>query len=233
MARINTERVAAWLVHAYTAMGLVCAWLAYMALRAENETAFFLWLAAAVLIDSTDGALARKARASEVLPEFDGRKLDDITDYITYVLLPMFAVVEMNLLPDGFYWIAIIPLLASGYGFNQERAKTEDAFVGFPSYWNVVLFYLVALKFSPTLNAALLLFLSALVFWPVHYVYPTRARRLMGLTLALAGIWGIAVLISLLTLGNEASYGWALFSLFFPVYYIVLSAYHHREIMRQ
>ena len=43
----------------------------------------------ATIVDATDGALARRARVKDVLPEVDGARIDDIVDYITFVFLPM------------------------------------------------------------------------------------------------------------------------------------------------
>ncbi len=43
----------------------------------------------ATLVDATDGLLARKARVKERLPAFDGARLDDIVDYLTFVFLPV------------------------------------------------------------------------------------------------------------------------------------------------
>ena len=63
-------------------------------------------------------------------------------------------------------------------------------FTGFPSYWNVVAFYLLALGTPPGVSAALLLFLAALVFVPIGYLYPSRTPALRGLTLALGATWG-------------------------------------------
>ena len=65
----------AWVVHSYTASGAV---LAFVAMQA----------AAAVVIDSTDGVLARSARVHERVPDFSGQKLDDIADYLTFVFVP-------------------------------------------------------------------------------------------------------------------------------------------------
>ena len=49
-------------------------------------------------------------------------------------------------------------LLSSAYGFSQEAAKTSDHyFTGFPSYWNIVVFYLVVLAAPPLVNAAVLI----------------------------------------------------------------------------
>ena len=43
-------------------------------------------------------------------------------------------------------WLLWLPLLASAYGFSQVNAKTPDGFfLGFPSYWNIIAFYLYVL----------------------------------------------------------------------------------------
>ena len=39
-----------------------------------------------MVIDSTDGALARAVDVRGQIPWFDGRRLDDICDYFTYVI---------------------------------------------------------------------------------------------------------------------------------------------------
>ncbi len=49
-------------------------------------------------------------------------------------------------------------LLSSAYGFNRHDAKTGDHFfTGFPSYWNVVVFYLLLAGLPQMVNAAILL----------------------------------------------------------------------------
>ena len=70
-------------------------------------------------------------------------------------------------------------------GFARRDAKTADHFfTGFPSYWNIVVVYLLAVQTSPALNAALLLALAVLVFVPIRYVYPSRTVTLMKTTVA-------------------------------------------------
>ena len=113
-----------------------------MALRAHDIQNFFIALWIAVVIDSSDGALARHFRVKIVLPSFNGRTMDDIIDYITYAFFPALALIEFEILPASLMWAATLPLLASLYGFSQERAKTSQSFVGFPSYWNVVFLFL-------------------------------------------------------------------------------------------
>src|SRR5688500_11111954 len=130
-------------------------------------------------VDATDGVLARAARVSVRLPWFDGAKLDDIADYLAYVFVPALFVWRALLVPDA--WtipVAAAMLLASAYGFNRDDAKTEDHFfTGFPSYWNIVVFYLLLAGLPSTVNAAILVALALLVFVPIKYIYPSRTPR--------------------------------------------------------
>src|SRR5207249_737286 len=106
----------------------------------------FVLMLVATLIDATDGTLARRVRIKEVLPGFDGRKLDDLVDFLTYTTLPLLLIWRAQLLPAGQDAWLLCPLLASAYGFCQVAAKTADGyFLGFPSLWNVVAFYLYVL----------------------------------------------------------------------------------------
>ena len=104
-----------------------------IALANGDAKLFFLTNMAAVFVDSTDGTLARAVNVKKVLPQFDGRRLDDLVDFLIFAFLPSLSLVAFNMLPEGLSLLAVAPLLASGYGFCQEAAKTDDAFVGFPS----------------------------------------------------------------------------------------------------
>lgn len=131
-----------WLAHLYTASGAAAALAAVLALDAGDLRATFLWLAAAILIDATDGMLARALRVKDRLPWFDGGTLDNIVDYVTYVFVPALIVVKAGLVPPALAApIAAGMLISSGYGFSRSDAKvntTDYFFTGFPSYWNVV-----------------------------------------------------------------------------------------------
>lgn len=227
------RRAAAWAVHAYTALGLPLALWAAVALHHGDRRAFFLALCAAVFVDATDGFLARAVRVKAVLPAFDGRRLDDIVDFITFVFLPALAIVRFDLFPRGWEPAAALPLLASAYGFCQERAKTDESFVGFPSYWNVAILYLVALGTSPWTNLAIVAVLAALVFVPVHYVYPTRTRMLRPVTIALGYVWGVLMVVLSLDVTAPWAPALALGSLVYPAYYFALSGLNHARITRE
>jgi phosphatidylcholine synthase len=188
----------------------------------------FLWMIAATLVDGTDGVLARLARVKEVTPTFDGARLDDIVDYLTFVFLPILLLYQAGHLPSGWGMaVAAAVLLSSAYGFASADAKTADNFfTGFPSYWNIVALYLHAASLRPAVNAAILMTLSVLVFVRIGYVYPTRTPVLRGLTLTLGGIWGLMV-IAIAFMLPEVSRPLLIGSLFFPAYYTVLSLVLH------
>jgi phosphatidylcholine synthase len=216
--------ISAWLVHLYTASGAVLALLALLRIdQGEFRDAFWL-MSLAVFIDSTDGTLARWSRVKEAIPWFDGDRLEDIVDYLNYVVVPVWFMLRAGLLPAAdALWLAALCLLASAYGFCQREAKTQDHFfLGFPSYWNIVAFYLFALRTPPWLNAFAVVILSALVFLPIRYLYPSRTPVLRGPTVALGGIWGAMMLVAIYRMPNPPPLLVGA-SLFFPAYYAILS----------
>ena len=222
------SRAAAWAVHAFTASGAVMGLAALQATVQSDYRAAFLWLIAATAVDGVDGWLARLARVGERAPGLDGRRLDDIVDYVTYVVAPAFLLLRSGLLPADLGWpVAAALLLSSAYGFSRTDAKTPDHFfTGFPSYWNIVALYLYVLGWSPAANAAVLLVLAALVFVPVGYIYPSRTAAWQVPTIVLGTAWAgsmIAVAWMLPAVSRPVVIG----SLAFPLYYFVVSLVLH------
>ena len=214
----------AWLVHLYTESGALFAFLAVSRIFYDRYRDAFFWLILAVLVDATDGVLARRADVGGRLPWFDGAKLDDIVDYLTYVFVPAFLVWHALLVPDEWSMLVVAAMLFSSlYGFNRSDAKTTDHFfTGFPSYWNIVVFYIYIAGWSPRVNAVILLALAALVFVPIRYVYPSRTPAFRTPTLVLGGIWGVLMLLMWQRLPDVSRpMFWA--SLVFPVYYVGIS----------
>ncbi len=220
-------RMGAAAVHLYTASGAVLALLIVLA-AIERRIVDALWIGlVAFLVDSTDGTLARRFRVSETLPWFDGRRLDDIVDYLTYVFAPVLLLWMGGYLPPGNVGVAIasLPLLASTYQFCRADAKTEDHFfLGFPSYWNIVAFYIVVFALSPAVVAVLLTVCSLLVFVPIRYVYPSRTVALRPLTLVLTALW-VVLLGAILMVMPERNTLLSQLSLLYLVYYVGLSLY--------
>jgi phosphatidylcholine synthase len=187
-----SSRLAAAGVHVYTASGSVLGLLIVVA-AVEGRVVAALWLGlVAMVVDGTDGMLARRLRVKELIPWFDGARLDDIVDYLTYVFAPVVLLWAIGALPEGFWgWVvAALPLMSSCYQFCRVDAKTDDhTFLGFPSYWNVVAFYAVVLDLGRPVVAAILVVCSVLVFVPVRYLYPSRTTALRTPSLALTAVW--------------------------------------------
>jgi len=216
------RRLRAWGVHLYTGLGLVLAG-AMAVLIVEGTDSAFRWafglMIAATALDATDGPLARRFRVQEVLPRFSGRRLDDIVDFHTFTSLPLFLIWRSGVLPQGAGWILFLPLLASAYGFSREDAKTADGyFLGFPSYWNMVAFYLYFLEPPSPLAIAILLAFSGLTLLPWRYLKPGNRGPLEGVTLVLSIGWGL-VAAGVLTGALEGT-AWVVASLGLPAWYL-------------
>jgi phosphatidylcholine synthase len=218
-------RVAAGLVHAYTATGAVLA-LLMVHFAYEGEVRAVLWLfLAAMVVDGSDGFLARHFEVKTVMPGFDGALLDNIVDYMTYAFAPMVLLWANGYLPDGVLGgvVAAVPLLASCYQFCRSDAKTDDYFfLGFPSYWNVVAFYAIVASFDIGLTTLVILVCTVLVFVPVKYLYPSRTEKLWYLNMALSVLW-MAVYAVIVALMPDQPTWLIVLSLIYPVYYVGVS----------
>lgn len=228
-------RLRAVAVHLYTASGAVLAFLILLAAY-NGQAVLALWLIlATLLIDSTDGLLARRLRVKEALPSFDGAMLDNIVDYITYVFAPMILLWTEGYLPDGFYGLALaaLPLLASSYQFCRVDAKTDDHFfLGFPSYFNVVVFYALIFDLSVGAVAAIIVVCSVLVFVPIRYVYPTRTVAFQGLSLLMTALWLASYAVILLQMPNPEPLVLG-FSVLYLVYYLALSLHLNFKMLEE
>ncbi len=189
------------------------------ATQLEFRLAIYLMLLTLV-IDSTDGALARLGDVRRRSPWFDGRRLDDICDYFTYVLVPAIFLIQADVLPHP-AWVAA-PVLASAYGFSRDDAKTEDHFfLGFPSYWNVLAIYLYLFDVSAGIALWIVLGFSAAVFVPLKYIYPSRTRALRPLSLSVVLVWILS--FSWIAVRADPDPLWVRVSLFGPAYYFGIS----------
>ena len=249
MEDINAEStvpVSAWLrlrasaVHLYTASGAVLTLLILVAAY-NGDAVAALWLVLATLvIDSTDGLLARRFRVKELLPGFDGSLLDNIVDYMTYVLAPILLLWTAGYLPDGPFGVALaaLPILASSYQFCRVDAKTGDGaetehfFLGFPSYWNIAAFYVIVFDLDAAAVGAMLLVCSLLVFVPIRYIYPSRTVAFRKLTLTLTTLWLLSYIGILVQMPNPDPVLQAL-SLLYLAYYFGASFYISWKMLRE
>lgn len=221
------KKTLAWSVHLFTATGAIWGLLTLMAIFEQNWRMAIVWMIIAMLVDGFDGMLARWFHVKEYAKEIDGGLLDNIIDYLNYVVVAALILVKApNLMPYGFaYAGAFSILLTSGYQFSQVDAKTDEQsyfFKGFPSVWNFLVIYMMLLGLNPWINLFILIVCNILIFVPVKYLYPSRNTRLRKLTLGLTYLYCAIGVYGLLQYPSVPQ--WVLWVSFIYVgYYAVLS----------
>lgn len=213
-------------VHLFTASGAVFGVLALLAIMRGDLARAAIYMLIALAIDAIDGALARRVDVSRHAPQIDGRRMDDIVDYLNFVIVPaVFMVRAGSLLAPG--WVALA-VLASAFGFSRVNAKTEDDFfLGWPSYWNVLALYLWLLDLSPLAGTLWLVGCAAAIFVPWKYVYPSRLTNLtLRAFTSYSGLaWALALGFAALRPEIAGRYYIVELSLAYPIFYIGLSLF--------
>ncbi len=219
----------AWSVHLFTATGAVWGFLAILAIFEQNGKMVIVWQLVAMFVDGFDGMLARWFHVKEYAKGVDGGLMDNIIDYINYVVVAALLLVKWpDLVPAGFAIPAACSiLLTSAYQFSQTDAKTDDKsyfFKGFPSVWNILVIYLILVNLNPWANLAIVVLCDILIFVPIKYVYPSRNTRLRKLTLVLSILYMLLGAYGLLQYPNVPE--WVVWiSLLYVIYYTVLSVF--------
>lgn len=226
------QRMVGWLVHAFTASGACIGLMCLLAIY-KNNFLLALWLmTAAILIDAVDGMFARSVNIKKAVPEIDGALLDNIIDFFNYTLVPCFFLLVTNLLPDYCRILCVMVItFSSAYQFTQVDAKTEDHFFkGFPSYWNIAVFYLFFWQMSPITNMVVLLSLAILSFIPIKYIYPSRMdyltnNKLLRFAMSIITLlWGAAT-TGLLWIFPKSNHLLVAISVGYMLVYIGMSLY--------
>ena len=194
--KINTDKIAAWAVHGFTASGAVLGFLAIISILNNDLVGAFLWLGLALLIDGIDGALARKVGVLDKTPNIDGSTLDNVIDYLNYVIIPALMIYWFQMVPNG--WEIILPagmFAVSLYTFANMNMKTNDYyFSGFPAVWNIVVLYFYILNTHPIINVIIILLLFIFTFIPIKFVHPLRVKKIRNLTIFCTVLWSATTL---------------------------------------
>ncbi len=187
----------AWSVHVFTASGLLSAFMAIIAIDADNFREAMLWLFLCLVIDGVDGTFARLFRVTEVLPHVKGITIDYVIDFATYAIIPAYFFYSADLVPAPWnLYLTFSILLVSALYYGLDGMVSDGMhFIGFPVMWNmVVLFLYFIFDLSPWGNALLILFFAILHFVPLKFAYPSRARRFKWLILVNTMLFMISVL---------------------------------------
>ena len=193
---VSKDKIAAWAVHGFTASGAVLGFLAIISIFNNDQTSSFLWLGLALLVDGLDGTIARKVGVIDKATNIDGSMLDNLVDYLNYVIIPSLMIYWFQMVPNG--WEIIIPagiFAVSLYTFANINMKTEDYyFSGFPALWNIVVLYFYILNTNQYINLIVIIFLSILTFIPIKFVHPLRVKKLRNITIFCTIIWSATTL---------------------------------------
>ena len=191
-----------YLVHIFTALGVVFGFLALLATVDGKIPEAFLWLAAALFVDGVDGTLARAVNVNQNTPEIDGAILDNIIDYLNYVVVPVFIFYSLGMAPEPYLLLSCVAiLLVSCFTFTNTNIKTDDFyFSGFPAIWNIVVLYFYILESSEFTNFIFVILFCVLTFIPFKYVHPFRVVEFRKITLMITSIWMITTTILLFDL---------------------------------
>ena len=196
------SKAPSYLVHIFTALGVVFGFLALLATVDGKIPEAFLWLAAALFVDGVDGTLARAVNVNQNTPEIDGAILDIIIDYLNYVVVPVFIFYSLGMAPEQYLLLSCIAiLLVSCFTFTNTNIKTDDFyFSGFPAIWNIVVLYFYILESSEFMNFIFVILFCVLTFIPFKYVHPFRVVEFRKITLMITSIWMITTTILLFDL---------------------------------
>ena len=189
--KVTLPQVRAFSVHLLTASGSFLAFLSLVAASEENWTAMFLWLGLALFVDGIDGPIARKLEVKYVLPNWSGELLDNIIDYVTYVLIPAFALYQSGFMGHGLSFLsgAIIVISSAIYYADTGMKTNENFFKGFPVVWNMVVFTLFIVGPGEWTAFGIVVVSAILSFMPLNFLHPVRVARLRPLNLTIFLLW--------------------------------------------
>lgn len=189
--RVPYAEIRAFSVHILTASGSFLAFLGVVAAAEHRFVDMFWWLGLALAVDGIDGPIARKVRVKEVLPNWSGDTLDNIIDYVTYVLLPAFALYQSGMIgePWSFAAAGMIVVSSAIYYADMGMKTDEYFFSGFPVVWNMVVFTLFVIDASATTAMIIVTISVIMTFLPINFLHPVRVKRLRSLNMAIFLVW--------------------------------------------
>jgi len=191
--RVPYAEIRAFSVHILTASGSFMAFLALVAAAEGRFVDLWWWLAVAMLIDGIDGPIARKLKVKEVLPNWSGVMLDNVIDYVTYVLIPAFALYQSGMIGEPLSFVAagLIVVSSAIYYADMGMKTDENFFSGFPVAWNMLVFTLFVTNPSETVAFLIVLAAVIMTFLPINFLHPVRVERLRPINLTAFAIWSV------------------------------------------
>jgi phosphatidylcholine synthase len=159
-----------FLIHLWTLAGLAFAMIAAQRLFANDLDAAARWLVLVLLVDHSDGTLARRFDVRRHLPRISGETLDLVTDVIGLTFVPMLFCWRADVFLPG--WGAALAVAAAVTCSLKYATKTRVLEDGYslgapPAFLSVVLFWL--LELPPLWATAYTVVLIGLCWLPLRY----------------------------------------------------------------
>ncbi|WCR54982.1 phosphatidylcholine synthase [Bartonella clarridgeiae] len=188
---ITVSQAKAFSVHLLTASGSFLAFLSLISASEKEWVAMFFWLGLALFVDGIDGPIARKLDIKCILPTWSGEILDSIIDYVTYVLVPAFALYQSGFMdPKLSFILSAIIVISSAIYYADTGMKTEENFFkGFPVVWNMMVFMLFVVRPGEWIAFIIISLSAILSFLPIYFIHPVRVIRLRMLNFPIFLIW--------------------------------------------
>ncbi|NIM49947.1 MAG: hypothetical protein GTN62_06635 [Gemmatimonadales bacterium] len=157
-------------IHLWTLAGLGFAMLAAQQLVVGNLDAAVRWLLLVLLVDHTDGTLARRFKVRERIPEVSGETLDLITDVIGLTFVPMLFLWQAGVFLPG--WgpglaIAAAATCSLKYAMKARVLESGVSHGAPPAFFSVLLFWFLELPAGWA--TAYTVVLIALCWLPIRY----------------------------------------------------------------
>lgn len=185
-----------WLIHAFTTVGVLCAFYSVVAAIDGNPESSLLWLVLAQIIDGIDGPLARKFMVKKYVPVLDGNVLDLVIDYVTCVFVPVIFMLRFELVPPGLNMVVCSLILASSaIWFARKDIETKDMwFRGFPAGWNLVVTVMWLFGLSPAINTLISVVLVVVTITPqIKFFHILGSPQNRKMTILLSGMMILSI----------------------------------------
>ena len=168
--------ILSWFVHLLTASSGVLALIGAQAASEKNFRIVLYVLVFTIIIDAIDGPLARLVCVRKHTPHFNGALLDYVVDFVTWVFLPAFCLIQSSFFTEEMRFIlASFIVLSSGYQFCCEDLKANpNFFKRWPSAWSIVIICLFTWPVHEKIFLAVILLFIVLSFVPIYFAHSLR-----------------------------------------------------------
>ena len=168
-----------FLIHLWTLAGLAFAMIAAQQIVLGNLDAAVRWLLLVLLVDHTDGTLARRFKVSERIPQVSGETLDLVTDVIGLTFVPMLFLWQAHVfLPNWGPPLAIAAACTCSFKYSMKAGllKAGTSHGAPPAFVSILVFWFLDLPqvWATSYTVALVLLCWSSIRYPITSLMTTH-----------------------------------------------------------